>query len=70
MAEFYQLSDSFAVREWMREQRKRGTSRGLPEAWAPRDVGKIEVSLGGDSGPSVGHAMSGVSSVSVSRRHV
>ena len=44
-----QLSDSFDVREWTREQGKRRDMGGLPEAWPPRKmevpfikIGKIE----------------------------
>lgn len=56
------LSDSFDVREWIREQVKRRDVGGLPEAWARRvvevplfKIGKIEeASLEGDNGLCVG----------------
>lgn len=57
-----QLSDSFDVREWIREQVKRRDVGGLPETWAPRvvevpliKIGKIEeASVEGDNGLCVG----------------
>lgn len=57
-----QLSDSFDVREWTREQGKRRDRGGPPEAWPPRKmevpfikIGKIEkASLAGDNGLHVG----------------